>query len=269
MPPRKTTPKRMSPTVQVALITALGTVAVAAITGFFTLAQKSDTPLSPSNTPDTLPLNSPNPTATTVSLSTSTPLPCIVNDFSDENTTKSNWTLESNSDSNGTDQTSLSNGKYIWSMTALTPILYSKQVILNKGVVTRNGNYELEVDIQKTTGLDSVRYGVILNYEAQSKHYTILISPAKQEVWVGKRTPGQWLTLFPYTHLEFINSNGVNNLRVVVRNSNYQVFINGNLAAEFTDTEYSNGIIQLATEITELNSDVILEIDDFRLCNIQ
>lgn len=268
MSTRKSTPKKLSPTVQVALITTLGTVAVALITGYFALAQKSDTPPSSSNTPDTSSQNSYIPTNTPEILLATTSLPCIVNDFSDEAKTKINWTIESNSDSNGTDQTSISNGKYIWSMNALTPILYSKQVILNQGVVTRNSNYELDVDIQKTTGLDSVEYGIILNYEAQSKHYTILISPAKQELWIGKRTPGQWVTLFPYTHFDFINPNGANNLRVVVQGSNYEVFINNDLAAKFTDNEYNSGVIELVAEITELNSDVILEIDNFRLCNI-
>jgi hypothetical protein len=193
--------------------------------------------------------------------------PCIVNDFSDENSTRLNWSISSNSDSDGTTETSINNGKYVWSMNALTPILYTQPLLLLPGVVTQNRNYEVEVDIQKTSGPDSVEYGFMLNQEAQLKQYAILISPAKQKLWIGKRTPEQWVTKFENT-FGYIDLVGVNNLRVVKHDSDYQVYINGNSVAIFSDSEYTNGTVKLVAEISEINSDVILEIDNFKLCNI-
>lgn len=239
--------------VTVALIGAGATI-IAALIGVLSLwvqSQKS-VPMSPTST----------------LLSTTNVSSCIENDFSDENKTKLNWSIASNSDSDGTETTLLNNGKYIWSMNASTPILYTKQLILSQGVITQNRNYELEVEIQKLTGSDSVEYGVMLNQEDQLKHYTILITPYKQELWVGKRTPDKWTTLRPSTTFSFINQNGVNKLKVVLQGINYQIYINGNLAGEFTDDEYQSGTIELVAEISEINSDVTLEIDNFRLCNI-
>ncbi|HNE06481.1 MAG TPA: hypothetical protein PLT08_18275 [Anaerolineales bacterium] len=68
MPSKKTTTttKKMSATVQVAIITTIGTVIVALITGFITLAQKNDNPIvSASSTP--------NPTATPIPTITTSP----------------------------------------------------------------------------------------------------------------------------------------------------------------------------------------------------
>jgi hypothetical protein len=214
---------------------------------------------SPSNTPDSI---------ETIILPANTLQPCIINNFSDEDKTKLNWAIASNSDSNGTEQTSLDNGKYVWSMNALTPILYPKQLILNQGVITQNRNYELEFEIQKTVGADSVRYGLILNQEAHLKRYTIMISPTKQELTVYKRTPDASTQLIPTVGIPSINKSGINKLKLVVNGANYQMYINGEFAREFTDIEYQSGIIKLATEITETNSDVTVEVDNFRLCNI-
>jgi hypothetical protein len=152
-------------------------------------------------------------------------------------------------------------------MNALTPILYTQQLLLSQGVVTQDRNYEVEVDIQKTRGSDSVQYGFMLNEEAQLKHYTILISPAEQKLWIGKRTPEQWVTKFE-NKFGYINPIGVNKLKVVKHASDYQVFINGTSVANFSDAEYTNGTVKLVTEISEINSDVVLEIDNFKLCDI-
>lgn len=67
MSTRKRTAKKLSPAVQVAIVTALGTIIVAVITGLVTLAQRPDisastnnTLVSSSNTPDSISAIMPN-----------------------------------------------------------------------------------------------------------------------------------------------------------------------------------------------------------------
>lgn len=66
MPGRKTTvtPKKLSVTVQAAILTVVGTIMGALITGLFGLAEKNNTPSFPTDTPTIIPTSTPNPTAT-------------------------------------------------------------------------------------------------------------------------------------------------------------------------------------------------------------
>ena len=82
---------------------------------------------------------------------------------------------------------------------------------------------------------------------------------------VSVTTDGQWQNIVDWTRTDAIKPNGVNQLEVIARESNFIFLINGQIVSEIDDGHYSEGVVGVAIEGYNSGEKITFDFLDFTL----
>lgn len=90
-------------------------------------------------------------------------------------------------------------------------------------------------------------WGVIFRVQDNQNYYWFRMTDTKFFA-VSVAKDGQWTDVVAWTRSEWIKPNGVNQLEVIARESQFVFLINGQIVSEAEDNHFSQGLIGLAIE---------------------
>jgi uncharacterized Zn finger protein (UPF0148 family) len=106
--------------------------------------------------------------------------------------------------------------------------------------------------------------GVIFRVQDNRNYYYFHMTDS-QFFAVSVTTDGQWLNIVDWRRTEAIKPNGVNQLEVIARGTNFIFLNNGQIVSEIDDDHYAQGVVGVAIEGYKSGEKIILDFLDFTL----
>lgn len=193
----------------------------------------------------------------------------VFNDFKTQEDTARNWPIGSRVEVKDATiyTTTLQSDVYRWDTTSTINILTSLPLSVYDIPGNSLTDFTLSVDFKKTSGPDGLPFGIKFRSGGQLEYYLFQINN-QQNYSFSKRTPEERVEFIPRnTRSSAIKPNEWNNLKVVTRGFQIELYINNQLVGRFYDTSYNSGLISLAQSIVVESSSIStsLEIDNFSL----
>ena len=107
-------------------------------------------------------------------------------------------------------------------------------------------------------------WGLIFRIQDNQNYYSFRVTDS-QSFGVSVQKEGQWLILVDWTKTDAIKPNGVNQLEVLARGSNFIFTINGQVVSEVDDDHFRQGLVGLAIEGYTPGEKIIFDFIDVTL----
>jgi len=198
--------------------------------------------------------------ASTAMVKPATPTPIVIHhqflDTFDSNTNQ--WDMGDFSDDYATGNTSLSNGKYRWTILALKGVnWYSGRVD-----TIALSDFQLTLEGQMISGPQTAGYGVYFRGDG-TNGYFFLIQDGRQAFYFA-RYEGAWVQLINLTKTDAIKPGAVNQLTVLAKGSHFVFYINGVQVGATDDDQLSGGQAGISVELPAGDA-AVFDFDNFRV----
>ena len=107
-------------------------------------------------------------------------------------------------------------------------------------------------------------WGLIFRIRDNRNYYYFHMTDS-QFFAVSVTTDGHWQNIVDWTRTDAIKPNGVNQLEVIGRESNFIFLINGQIVSEIDDDHYSEGVVGVAIEGYNSGEKITFDFLDFAL----
>jgi hypothetical protein len=169
-----------------------------------------------------------------------------------------NWYMGTLNRECGINDLSLWNGRYTWIDTAKTGCV--SYVWPNYQSLE---NFYLSVDCQQLSGAVDSACGVILRNQDEENFYYFSVS-TDQYISFQVRQDDEWISLLNQKELA-IQPWMLNRMIVVVMDSHFLFFVNGQYVAEMDDMRIESGKVGLMVDLKNMDDTATFEFDNFEL----
>ena len=245
-----------------------------AVAGLFlsSLACNSIPFLAPTPTPTAT--STPTPTQTPTSTRTHTPTatrtftpsitptesyldwPVVLSDSFDDNS--NDWFTGDVKNDYITGTVAVTGGQYLVDITAKKGVFW----YLNPNVRNLDDFY-LTIDVEKKTGQETADYGPVFQITASNNKYFFAIDANYQEYFFTLSNNGEWTTIIDWTRSSQIKTDGVNQIAVLAKGSNFTFFINGEQVDKAENSTLSLGKVGVGMELSKAGDKAQISYDNF------
>jgi hypothetical protein len=231
-------------------------------------------------TPQTPPEPAPSPTQTATSgpvdpTATSTPesptiapptstAPSNTIFFDDFETIPGVWNVGDASNESITEKITITNGKYMWEITAAQPAFRSEYP--EAPIVS---DFELQADMRLVSGLENASYGLAFRATLKGEYAFHITNQGYFMLGYRNGETGEWTDSISWSAESAIKPNSSNLLKVVAKGSSIQLFINGKQVGSITDSNASNGKTGISLALYQAADQAALEMDNYSLSGLQ
>ncbi|MFN2270762.1 MAG: protein kinase domain-containing protein [Anaerolineae bacterium] len=154
---------------------------------------------------------------------------------------------------------SISDGVYRWEAEALDDFVW-----WSVPDVDPVSDMYLAVDAQLVDGVSDAQYGLILRRVDSSGYYLFLVGD-DQRFRFSRRSESGWTSLIGWTETTAIQPGEVNRLEVVVIGTQFTFYINGQFVGEYSDSQFSSGVVAVVIGLNEAGDTSVVEFDNLEL----
>jgi serine/threonine-protein kinase len=153
----------------------------------------------------------------------------------------------------------ISDGVYRWEAEALDDFVW-----WSIPDVDSVSDLYLAVDAKLSDGVSDAQYGLLLRRFDRSSYYLFLVSD-DQRFRFSRRSEDGWTTLLEWTETTAVRSGEVNRLEAVAIESQFSFYINGQFVGEYSDSQFSSGVVAVVVGLGDTGDTSVVEFDNFEL----
>jgi len=172
---------------------------------------------------------------------------------------RNNWLTGTYDDEYTKTTYTLSNGTYKWNVTA-----HKSTISWIRTSTESVDNFNLTMDVRQASGPTSADSGVVFREDKDGNFYYFGINNKEQYLLYAFYN-GEWDTLIDTKTNHAIQLNEFNRITIIVEDSHFIFFVNGQFITEFADDRIKSGKVALAIELDKTDESAIFEFDDFEL----
>ena len=184
--------------------------------------------------------------------------------FDDFETIPGVWKVGESSNETTTEKITISNGKYVWEITAIDP--YFRTEYPEAPIVS---DFELQAEMRLVSGPENASYGLSFRSTPQGQYAFYITNQGYFMLGYWSGETGEWSDSIAWITETAIKPNSSNILKVVAKGSSIQLFINSKQVGSITDSNASNGKTGISLALYQAGDQAVLEVDNYSLSGLR